>query len=267
MPTLLTTVLFIASAALPLHAQYGLGLTPMRLEFPAVAGTAHSGALSVSNSGGTKIRVRTQILDFYVDANQTPQYMDEVPAEVEYSCRKWITVNPMEIEVEAKRQVSARYTIRVPAAARQASHHCAIGFVTLPTNEEIQGIGVRTAIRVVTAIYPIVGKPEIKASIFALALEDVAAGDRRVWRAIVVMENAGEMLYRPMGSVEVVDAAGKVSEKLVMPSFPVLPNRRQRFILPMKNDLAAGPYTLRAHIDVGGEVQEASVQVVSALPK
>ncbi|MFN0102527.1 MAG: hypothetical protein ACKV2U_10610 [Bryobacteraceae bacterium] len=256
-----------ALIAMPVHAQLGLGLSPMRLEFPATKGKAYSGTLALTNSADKTVRVRTEIMDFFVDSNQTPQFMPNVAAEAEHSCRQWITINPMETEVEPKRQISARYTVRVPADAGERSYHCAIGFVTLPTTEDLQGIGVRTALRVVTTVYPIVGQPMVKGEIAELALEAVAAGDKMRWRGVVVMANAGLMLYRPQGRMAVVDGGGKVVETLEIASFPVLPKRRQRFLLPLKSELAAGRYTLRAHIDVGTEVQEASVEVTAELPK
>jgi hypothetical protein len=247
--------------ALPLEAQVGLGLTPMKLEFPAAAGRAYNGTLSLYNPSGQKVRVRTEILDFYVDENQTPQFLADVPAEAMYSCRRWISVNPMETDMEPRSQLSARYTLRVPEDVTEGSHHCAIGFVSLPTTEELQGIAVRTVVRVVAALYPVVGQPRVKGSISELALEPVVAGDKIQWRGVVVMENTGLMLYRPQGRVEVVDAGGSVVETLEIASFPVLPQRRQRFLLPLKNELATGHYTLRARVDLGTEIQEASAEV------
>lgn len=256
----------VSLSAIPLQAQMGLGLTPMRLEFPATAGRAYSGALTLSNSAPKKVRVRTEILDFYVDDNQTPQFLPDVPAESEYSCRRWVSVNPMETEVEARGHLSVRYTVRIPAEAAERSYHCAIGFISMPTSEEMQGVAVRTAVRVVSTLYPIIGKPQVKGAISDMTLEPVAAGDKIQWRGIVVMENTALMLYRPKGRIEVVDAAGKVLETLEMVSFPVLPRRRQRFLLPLKTQLATGRYTLRARIDLGTEVQEASTEV-SAEPR
>src|SRR5207245_1506044 len=88
--------LVAALLALPLGAQVGLGLTPMRMEFPATGGRAYNGTLSLNNSSAHRVRVKTEILDFYVDENQTPQFQPDVPAEAVYSCRRWVSVNPME---------------------------------------------------------------------------------------------------------------------------------------------------------------------------
>jgi hypothetical protein len=215
----------------------------------------------LSNSSTQKVRVKTEILDFYVDENQTPQFLQDMPAEAVYSCRRWVSVNPMESEMEPHSQLSARYTVRVPADVAEGSHHCAVGFVSLPTNEEMPGIGVRTVVRVVATLYPIVGRLNVKGAISELAMEPVVAGDKVQWRGVVVMENAGLMLYRPQGRMEVVDTDGKIVETLEIASFPVLPQRRQRFLLPLKHELAAGRYTLRVRVDLGTEIQVASAEV------
>jgi hypothetical protein len=97
-------------------------------------------------------------------------------------------------------------------------------------------------------------------------LEQVSDGATVLWRAVVIMENTGLMLYRPTGDLDLLDADGKVVESQKLSPFPVLPKREQRFVLPLKAALTPGSYTLRAHIDVGAEVQEASVAVTADSP-
>ena len=65
--------------AWPLAAQVDLGLTPMRVEFPAVPGKAFSSSLTLSNAGAAKARVRTELLDLYVDETTTPQFVAKHP--------------------------------------------------------------------------------------------------------------------------------------------------------------------------------------------
>ena len=121
--------------AAPIAAQVDVGLSPMRVEFPAVSGKAYSGSLALTNAGATKARIRAEFLDFYVDETTTPQFISNVPAEAEHSCRAWLSLNPMELEVNPKSQAVVRYTVRVPANASERSYHCALGFRTLPPGE------------------------------------------------------------------------------------------------------------------------------------
>jgi hypothetical protein len=234
----------------------------MRVEFAASPGRPYSGSLILSNGTSAAVRVRVELLDFYVDSDMTPQFVTNADSEAEYSCKRWLSVNPMELELGPESQVAARYTVRVPADASVRSFHCAIGFVTMPTAaDQAQGTGMVTAVRMVATLYPIVGKPEIRGEIKDLKLEALPAGADSPFRVVVVMENSGRMLYRPTGDVDLLNADGKVVQSVQLTSFPALPQRQQRYLAPVRSGLAAGQYTLRARIEVGGEVQEASAAV------
>jgi hypothetical protein len=250
----------------PLAAQVDLGLSPMRVDSTAVPGKPISGSLILSNAGLATSRVRVELLDLYLDETTTPQFVPNAPAEADYSCRNWLSVNPMELEIEPRSQVLIRYTVRVPATASERSYHCALGFRTLPLASEEQGTRMRTAVRMIAVFYPTVGKPVISGVIKDLKLEPVANPAGPLWRAVVIMENTGLMLYRPVGDLEVLDSSGKVIESKKLASFPVLPKRQQRFVLALKDSLRPGRYTLKARIEVGGEIQEALVAVVAEAP-
>jgi len=234
----------------------------MRIEFPATPGKPFSGALTLSNSASEKVRVRVELLDFYLDASMTPQFVPNAPTEGALSCRNWLSVNPMEVELQPQSQMSARFTVRVPADARESSFHCAVGFVSLPAaTESTASTGMLTAVRMVATLYPIVGRPAVKGEIRDLKLEQLQGEGVASSRAVVVMDNQGQMLYRPAGEVSVVDGEGKVVESMSLASFPTLPQRQQRYLLPIKTDLRPGVYTLKARIEIGDEVQEASATV------
>jgi hypothetical protein len=248
----------------PLAAQVDLGLSPMRIEFGAIPGRPYSGVLSLTNSGPEKSRVRAELLDFYVDENTTPQFVANSPTESAYSCRTWLSANPMEMEVEAHGQVTVRYTVRVPMGASERGYHCALGFRTLPAAGDGAGTQIRTAVRMIAVVYATVGKPATSGVIKDLKLEPVTDPSGTIWRAVVIMENSGMVLYRPTGQLEIADSGGKVIESQKLAPFPALPERQQRYVLPLKSNLNAGQYTLKASIEVGGEIQEASVVVVAA---
>src|SRR5258705_13901930 len=120
-----------------------------------------------------------------------------------------------------------------------------------------------TAVRMITVFYLTIGNPAIAGVIKDMKLEQVPDGSGTLWRAVVIMENSGLMLYRPSGDVEIVDANGKVMESVKLASFPALPKRQQRYVLALKSSLSPGPNPLRARIEVGGEIQEASVAVTA----
>jgi hypothetical protein len=261
--------LIAAAAALlsaqPAEGQVDVGLTPMRVEFPAVPGKSFSGTLSLSNGGTAKTRVRVEMVDFFIDENMTPQFIADVPAEAEYSCQSWLTANPMEVDLEPRSQTPVRFSVHVPADATERSYHCALAFRTLAAADDTPGTAMHTAVRLISVVYATVGKPPVSGVIKDLKLEQVDGASGAAWRGVVTLENAGLMMYRPAGQLSIVDSDGKVVETQQLSSFPALPKRTQRYLLPLKNAFKPGRYTLQAHIEVGGEIQEASV-VVTAEP-
>ena len=245
----------------PLAAQVGLGLSPMRMELRLAPGGSYSGVLRLDNEGDL-VRVRTSVLDFRVDSEQNPQFEPGLTEEAAYSCRSWLTVNPMEAELIVKGGIPVRYTLHVPANAQPRSYYCAAGFTSLPTASQVSGFGIRTAVRVVAAFYVIVGNPAVEGRLTEIAMEQVP-GSKNL-RAVVVLENSGKMFYRPTGTLAVLDPNGAVIEAYDITQLPVLPERKQRFLFPLK--VSAGqPCTLRVRVDLGtGEIQEGTAVVQAA---
>jgi len=246
-------------------AQVGLGLMPMREDLSLAPGAAHSGVLTLNNDSSEKVRVVAELLDFYIDSTGTPQFGRQYSQEAAFSCRSWLSVNPMEMELEGNAHIAVRYTVRTPPAATERSNHCAIGFSTQPTASLAKGTGLRTAVQIIAAIYVVVGKPAEEGSIKDLKLEYVPDPKQPGWRAVVVLANPSLMHYRPNGDLDVLDEAGKVVESAKFVPMPVLPQRDQRFLFPLKLDAGPGKYTLRARVDLGGsDIQEATALVVAA---
>jgi hypothetical protein len=244
------------------YGQMGLGLSPMRLEFVLTPGLAQSGPLTVNNESAAPIRVRAEILDFYIDDQGTPQFAASYPAEVENSCRSWLSLNPMETEVPARSSVIVRYTLRVPQVATARGFHCAAGFTTLPAATEFNGTGLKTAIRMVAVFYAVVGQPAIEGELSTISMEYVK-GDEPTWRAVVVVKNGGFKYFRALGELTVLDESGALIQTTPFPSLPVLPQRSQRLLIPLKNVSPDHKYTLRARVDFGAsEIQEGVVTLL-----
>jgi len=236
----------------------------MRLEFPMNPGQQQSGSLTLSNDSSARVRIRAQILDFTVDATATPQFEADLPGEAVSSCRSWLSLNPMEIEAAPRTQVPVRFTLRAPAGVKEGSYHCAAGFVTLPPAEETKSSGIRTAVRVVAAFYIVIGHPAVDGAIKQITVEPIKQDkpDAPAWQAVVVIGNRGRMHFRPVGTLAVLDSSDKAVETLDFQSLPVLPEREQRFLFPLRTDLEKGSYKLRVLVDLGtGEVQQAIVQI------
>jgi len=259
--------LSLLALASPASGQIGLGLTPMREDLALEPGAIRSGVLTLNNDSPEKVRVVAELLDFYIDATGTPQFGRAYAQEADYSCRTWLTVNPMEMELEGNSHVAVRYTVRTPPGATERSNHCAIGFSTQPTAGQVKGTGLRTAVQIVAAIYVVVGKPAAEGSIKDLTLEYVPNAQPPGWRAVVVLANPSLMHYRPSGDLDVLDEAGKVVESAKFVPMPVLPKREQRFLFPLKIGSGPAKYTLRVRVDLGGSEIEEATAVVSPTKK
>jgi len=248
-----------------LSAQVGLGLSPMRLEMKSTPGLQQSGVLTLSSDSSDTVRVRAEALDFWIDQDQTPQFEPSLPSETGFSCRDWVSVNPVETEVAHLKQVNIRYTVRVPAGVESPrGYHCAIGFTTLPTDGQVGGNGINTAVRVVSAFYVVVGTPGIEGEFKELKLVHSTEGDKPHWVGEVVLQNHSLTHFRPVGELSVLDGAGKVLESVALTPLPALPKREQRYIVPFTTDLAPGTYTLRARVDFGTNVIEEGTAIVHA---
>jgi hypothetical protein len=285
---ILFSALFVFDVAPPARAQMGLGLVPMRNELSVAPGQQLSGALKLSSESGAKVRIRAEVDDFFIDETDTPQFERDVPHEAAYSCKSWLSLNPMEIELEKGGSLLVRYTIRVPAETPEGSYNCAAGFTTLrPAGETAaEGMGMHMAVRIVSAFYVQVGKPAVVGSLKEIKLEPIpppaapaegaSAKDikdpkdaKSNWQAVVVIENSGKMYFRPAGKLEVSDAQGKTVETDDFPSMPILRERSQRVIFPLKTNLEPGHYTLKVSVDIGmSDIQQgtADVAVEAALP-
>lgn len=295
--TATAVALFTLGGVVPARAQLGLGLLPMRVELKMAPGQQYSGTLKLSSQSGEKMRVRSEIDDFFIDDKATPQFERNLPQEAAYSCKNWLSLNPMEIELENGGFLNVRYTLRLPADVQEGSYNCAAGFTTMPAAEQATGgIGMQMAVRIVAAFYIQVGSPPVVGKLKEIKLEQLpatppetqappaaqnvtpasptppgsqpGAGATSGWQAVIVMENTGKMYYRPTGKLEVLDDVGEIVETADLPSLPVLRQRDQRYVFPLKTKLEAGRYKLRARVDIGtGEIQAGSAEVTVDAPQ
>ncbi|HUP05293.1 MAG TPA: hypothetical protein VMU19_14950 [Bryobacteraceae bacterium] len=240
----------------------------MRTEIRINAGGQHSGALKLTNQTDKRARISTETLDFYIDSTATPQFGRSFEKEADYSCREWLTVNPMQFEVAPGADATIRYTIAAPQAAAERSYQCAVGFTAAPPVEKAPVSSLRTAVRIVAAFYVVIGKPSVDGAVKEIRLEPVAdPNGPPAWRAVAVIENRGAYYFRPSGSLDVLDNQGKVVESVDLNPVVALPKREQNYFFPLTKVRAEGRYTLRLKVDLGGnEIQEATANVVAQPP-
>ena len=249
----------------PASAQIGLGLSPMRVEWSGVPrGGFKSGVLTIANDGSEPVRVSAELLDFYLDDAANPQFSRNWPKESAFTCRSWLTVNPMEAEILPESQLTVRYSLRVPPDAEEKSYHCAVGFTTQPTRGgPATGTALRTAVRMVAAFYAVVGAPAVDGILRSLTIESTPGKGAPGWQLAAVIENTGLRYFRPTGTVEVVGPDGAAEQVSFVP-LPTLPKRTQRYVFPLRQVTPGSRYSIRARLDIGNnEIQEGSAVVVT----
>jgi hypothetical protein len=246
-----------------LSAQIGLGLSPMRIDMKIEPGTEHSSVLAVSSDSKENLRVRAEPLDFLIDQNQTPQFEPRLASESEFSCRDWLSINPVETEIGPGKQLNVRYTLRVPADVKTPrGYHCGISFRTLPTDTQAAGTGIKTAVQAVTALYLTVGSPAVEGGFKELRMVPSTEGSGPHWIGEVVLTNRSFTHFRPVGELSVLDDNGKVLESVPITPLPVLPRRDQRYTVAFTRDFDPGTYRLRARLDFGiGSIEEGTAVV------
>jgi len=244
------------------RAQFGLALSPMRVEVNLAPGSQHTGSLAIGNSESQTGRFRTEILDVSIDKEAVPQFEKEIASEAQFSCKNWVTVNPMEAEIAAQSQMPVRYTFRVLAGVPPRTYHCALGFTSLPDPKKQQAsMGIVALLRLTGTFYITVGNPEPAGEIKQISIEKIDAPDTAGYRAVISVENSGLTNLRGAGKVDIVNEGGEVVQSGDFPPVVILPNRTQRLPIVLGKQLTDGSYTLRARVNLGnGEIQEAALR-------
>lgn len=249
------------------QGQVGLGLAPMRQELKMNPGTQTTGVLDLSNEGARELRVLAEFLDFSIDRNTTPQFALALPAEEQWSCRTWLSLNPMMAEIGEKSGLAARYTVKVPREAAPGTYHCAIGYTSVPPAAAQRTSSITTRVRVISAFYILVGDYHPQGRLEGLTLEHVEDANGGRWVAVVTVANQGNYYFRAQGDVELLDASGAVMEKAALSSTAILPQRSQRLLVPLSKVAPDRKLELRVLVEMAQiGTEEASAQVVTGRP-
>ena len=251
--------------ALPAAAQVGIGLSPLRVELPAVVGQTKTQSLSISNESPTSVHIRANTLDFRIDDEEQPQFSSTGLENSPHSCRKWLKLNPVEFDLAPNEHKTIRYSFRYPDQLDEGSFHCAASFTTSPQPGEGQ-IGMATNIRLITTFYAVNGRPKPSARVTSVRFAPPADNSVANRNAVLNIENTSSTYFRVNGTLEVRDASDSVIETAQFRAIPILPDRVQPFTFPLKTASAPGQ-TMRARIDIGdGEIQEINVRAAPGSP-
>jgi hypothetical protein len=246
---LLFFVAAAAAMATPAFAADGLDMAyqPMRADWTIVAGQIQTATVQIKNQGQTDVHLRARVMDFYVSADNTPQFVEE--SDNGYSCRSWVVLNPVEIDVDAGSVETFRYTLKapenLPVPAR--TYRCALAFESMPTLADRLQKKSFNQVRLVTVVYATVGTPQAVPEIGTPSLS------RKDWTLSVPFSNGGETHYRLEGKVVIADEREREVQTLEMDSSPIHPGTKVDVRFPLQK-LAPGNYVMTLQVRLGNRI-------------
>src|SRR5208282_1455861 len=136
-------------------------------------------------------------------------------------CANWLQINPTDFRLEPGQTRQVRYSLNVPAEAKDGGYRAAIALTGLPLQEE--GIAKKRVTlngRIVVMAYAVVGSPEIRAQ-----FEDfqVTAANKAISFKLT-LANQGDVHFRLKKSwITLKNSKGEEVGRVEVPDIPVLP--------------------------------------------
>lgn len=245
---LVVTLLTLGTAAPGFADGLDLAYQPMRAEWTLLPGQIQTATVQIKNQGKTDVHLRARVMDFYVSADNTPQFVEE--SDNGYSCRSWLVLNPVEVDVNGGNIETFRYTLRAPAALPTTGRtfRCALAFESMPTLEDRLQKRSFNQVRLVTVVYATVGTPQAIPAIGTPSLT------RRDWTLTVPFSNTGETHYRLEGKVTIANEQSHEEVQAIdMDSSPIHPGSKVDIRFPLKK-LAPGSYVMTLQVRLGNKI-------------
>jgi P pilus assembly chaperone PapD len=233
----------------PAMAQMSIMVNPIRVEHQAKPGTNETNVIQVRNEGTEPTRVAVHAEDWTMDRKGNVSFSQA--GSDPGSCANWIQLNPTDFRLDPGQSRQIRYSLSVPAEAKEGGYRAAIELDGIPTQEEGGPAKRRMTLRgrIVVMAYATVGSPEIKAQFQDF---QVTASNKAISFKLT-LANQGDVHFRIKKSwVTLKNSKGEEVGKVEVPDIPVLPGATRELEFK-KDDLALpkGTYQAEAILDVG----------------
>lgn len=208
-------------------AQLSIGISPLIFEMTANPGDAIENFMKIYNpSTESTIVIKMEVEDI-APTGEAGHVVVE-PAETEsYSISRWVTMEPVEIELRPNEEKFVKFTIRVPENAEPGGHY---GTVLASTKSvsgpEGTGVGIVTR----TGSLVLLTVPGIMQE--ELLINDFSAPRYSECGPIpfeIRFENTGTIHLRPKGLITVTDWLGKKITDISLTEKNVLPKGIRKF--------------------------------------
>src|SRR5208337_4671875 len=148
---------------IPANAQMSIMVSPIRVELQVKAGTNETNVIEIRNEGTEPARIAVHAEDWTMDRKGNVSFS---PAGGDpCSCAKWIQLNPTDFRLDPGQARQVRYSLTVPAEAKEGGYRAAIELDGIPTQDQGGPAKKRMTFRgrIVVMAYATVGNPEIRA--------------------------------------------------------------------------------------------------------
>lgn len=248
--SLLTLAAIIVTTPTAL-AQRAIEASPLRVEIQVAPGGTHTQAVTITNPGTTRARIRTTISDWQLTKDGAPQF--ETPmAGRPYAAAPWVRFAPPEFTLDPSQNGIVRFTVNVPADAPPGGYRTGLLFEVVPESDDHAAATRRVVIRtrMATLIYINVGQPPPSIEMTNLEVR----GTAEQAQIVAVLKNSSRRTVRTKGTLIVSDSGGVPVAQIIVPDVPVLPESERMLEIGAADamkPLPAGDYKVELTLDLG----------------
>jgi len=245
---LLIFIVICLLAATPARGQMSITVSPLRVEHQVKPGTNETNVIEIRNEGSAPTRIAIHTEDWTMDRKGDVNFSRA--AGDPYSCANWLQLNPADFRIDPGQVRQIRYSLTVPADAKEGGYRAAIALTGMPMAEEdIAKRKIALNGRIVVMAYATVGSPEVKAQFQDFQVTAINKGIS----VKMTLANLGDVHFRLKKSwVTLKNSKGEEVGRAEVPDIPVLPGAVRELEFK-KEDLALpkGTYQAEAILDVG----------------
>jgi hypothetical protein len=221
------------------------------VELQSQPGESHTQAVTLTNVGSDRVRVRASLSDWHLSREGAPQF--EEPADGRrFAATAWVRFAPPELVLEGGSQGTVRFTVAIPQGVEPGGYRTGILFDFTPETSDVVARARQVTVRsrIATLIYVHIGQPQA-----AVELTDLRVRSTKDDTEVVAsLKNSGRRSIRTKGSLVVYDRSGLPVREMAVPDVPVLPESEREVALSTletTKGLTPGDYRVEVRIDVG----------------
>ncbi len=252
--TLLKVFVFLFFLNLSINAfAFQFSIDPSRTELTINPGEKKNSYVTVTNtheSDSVSIRAYVQDLIYLPDGSNDFVKAGSTP----WSCAEWIKINPDEFYLLPDQEKVVKFQVKVPPEA-SGGYYGVIFFEVLSKSAQQEASSANVAVRIGSLVLvDIAGTAQYSAKITDLSVVESVEEDSSGLDISCIVKNSGNILIRPTGTMQILDAAGveESNLKLNPNEGGILPGTSRKFNISIDEDLEEGKYEVRSLIDYGG---------------